>query len=59
MITHRNAKPRRLNAYVTGCPTTHDDGQQSVHCEVKFTDNGVKVEAYAFISANRAASATT
>jgi len=49
----------RFGGTVTGCPTTHDDGRQSVHCEVKFTDNGVKVEAYAFISANRAASATT
>jgi len=49
----------RFGGTVTGCPTTHDDGRQSVHCEVKFTDNGVKVEAYAFISANKAAPAAT
>src|SRR6266516_3181764 len=41
----------RFGGTVTGCPNTHDDGRQSVHCEVKFTDHGVKVEAYAFISA--------
>ncbi len=40
----------RFGGTVTGCPTTHDDGRQSVHCEVKFTDHGVKVEAYAFIT---------
>ena len=49
----------RFGGTVTGCPTTHDDGRQSVHCEVKFTDNGVQVEAYAFISANKAAPAAT
>jgi hypothetical protein len=49
----------RFGGTVTGCPTTHDDGRRSVHCEVKFTDNGVKVEAYAFITAPTAAPAAT
>ena len=49
----------RFGGTVTGCPTTHDDGRQSVHCEVKFTDHGVKVEAYAFITAPKAAPAAT
>jgi hypothetical protein len=47
----------RFGGTVTGCPHTHEDGRQSVHCEVKFTDNGVKVEAYAFITAPKAAPA--
>jgi hypothetical protein len=49
----------RFGGTVTGCPTTHDDGRQSVHCEVTFTDHGVKVEAYAFITAPKAAPAAT
>ena len=49
----------RFGGTVTGCPTTHDDGRQSVHCEVKFTDHGVKVEAYAFITAPEAAPVAT
>ena len=49
----------RFGGTVTGCPTTHEDGRQSVHCEVKFTDHGVKVEAYAFITAPKAAPAAT
>ena len=49
----------RFGGTVTGCPTTRDDGRQSVHCEVKFTDHGVKVEAYAFITAPKAAPAAT
>jgi hypothetical protein len=49
----------RFGGTVTGCPTTHEDGRQSVHCEVKFTDNGVRVQAYAFITAPKAASAAT
>jgi hypothetical protein len=48
----------RFGGTVTGCPHTRD-GQQSVHCEVKFTDDGVKVEAYAFITAPKAAPAAT
>jgi hypothetical protein len=40
----------RFGGTVTGCPHSNRDGQQSVHCQVKFTDNGVKVEAYAFIT---------
>jgi hypothetical protein len=49
----------RFGGTVTGCPHNHDDGRQSVHCEVKFTDSGVKVEAYAFITAPKAAPAAT
>ena len=49
----------RFGGTVTGCPTTHEDGRQSVHCEVKFTDNGVRVQAYAFITAPKAAPAAT
>jgi hypothetical protein len=50
----------RFGGTVTGCPTTHDDGRQSVHCEVQFTDHGMKVEAYAFITgALKAAPAAT
>jgi hypothetical protein len=49
----------RFGGTVTGCPHIHEDGRQSVHCEVKFTDNGVKVEAYAFITAPKAAPAAT
>ena len=49
----------RFGGTVTGCPTTHEDGQQSVHCEVKFTDHGVRVEAYAFITAPTVACAAT
>ena len=48
----------RFGGTVTGCPHTRD-GQQSVHCEVKFTDHGVNVEAYAFIVAPQAAPAAT
>jgi hypothetical protein len=48
----------RFGSTVTGCSHTRD-GQQSVHCEVKFTDHGVKVEAYAFITASKAAPAAT
>ena len=48
----------RFGGTVTGCPHTRD-GQQSVHCEVKFTDHGVNVEAYAFIIAPQAAPAAT
>jgi hypothetical protein len=49
----------RFGGTVTGCPHTHGDGRHSVHCEVKFTDHGVKVEAYAFITAPKAAPAAT
>lgn len=49
----------RFGGTVTGCPHTHEDGRHSVHCEVKFTDHGVKVEAYAFITALQAAPAAT
>ena len=43
----------RFGGTVTGCPFTRE-GQQSVHCQVKFTDHGVRVEAYAFITAPKA-----
>jgi hypothetical protein len=43
----------RFGGTITGCPHPRDNGRQSVHCEVKFTDRGVKVEAYAFITALR------
>ena len=49
----------RFGGTVTGCPHSHEDGRQSVHCEVKFTDHDVKVEAYAFITAHKAAPAAT
>jgi hypothetical protein len=48
----------RFGGTVTGEPRTCE-GQQSVHCEVKFTDHGVKVEAYAFIRVAQAETATT
>jgi hypothetical protein len=41
----------RFGGTVTGEPHTDRDGQESVHCQVKFTDHGVNVEAYAFITA--------
>jgi hypothetical protein len=49
----------RFGGTVTGCPHTHGDGQSSVHCQVKFTIDGVNVEAYTFITAAKAAPATT
>ena len=44
----------RFGSTVTGEPHTRDDGRQSVHCEVKFTDFGVTVKLYAFITAGPA-----
>jgi hypothetical protein len=50
----------RFGGTITGCPHTHEDGRQSVYCEVKFTGHGVQVEAYAFITgALKAAPAAT
>ncbi len=46
----------RFGGTVTGCPHTSNDGRQSVHCEVTFTDHGVKVELYAFVNASKEAS---
>jgi hypothetical protein len=46
----------RFGGTVTGCPHTRD-GQHTVHCQVKFTDHGVNVEAYAFITATKATEA--
>ena len=44
----------RFGSTVTGEPHTHDDGRQSVYSEVKFTDFGVTVKLYAFITAGPA-----
>jgi hypothetical protein len=49
----------RFGGTVTGRPHDRDDGRQSVHCQVKFTDHGVNVEAYAFITPPKAAPAAT
>jgi hypothetical protein len=48
----------RFGGTVTGCPHTHGDRPPSVHCQVKFTADGVHVEAYAFITAAKAEQAT-
>ena len=48
----------RFGGTVTGCPHTHNDRPPSVHCQVKFTADGVNVEAYAFITAAKAEQAT-
>jgi hypothetical protein len=45
----------RFGGTITGCPCTRE-GQNSVHCQVTFTADGVTVEAYAFITAPKAAS---
>jgi hypothetical protein len=36
---------------VTGHPHTGDDGEQSTYCEVRFTYDGMRFEAWAFIPA--------
>jgi hypothetical protein len=43
----------RFGGSVISQPHTHD-GWQSVHCQVKFTDHGVNVEAFAFIKTAKA-----
>jgi hypothetical protein len=48
----------RFGGTLTGQRQTYD-GWQSVHCEVRFTDHGVNVEAYAFIKIAKAESAAT
>jgi hypothetical protein len=48
----------RFGGTLTGEPHTYD-GWQSVHCEVKFTDHGVNVVAYAYIKVAKAAPAAT
>ena len=48
----------RFGGTVTGCPHTHGDRPPSVHCQVKFTADGVNVEAYAFITTATAGTAT-
>ena len=45
----------RFGGTVTACPHSRD-GQQSVHCQVRFPYLGVNVEAYAFITAGDASS---
>jgi hypothetical protein len=49
----------RFGGTVTGYTHTHSDGHQSVHCTVKFTHDGVRVEAYAFITVPTADPAST
>ncbi len=44
----------RFGGTVTGEPYTRDDGQDSVHCQVKFPYQGANVEAYAFVTAGQA-----
>ena len=44
----------RFGSTVTGEPHTRDDGRKSVYCEVTFTDFGVTVKLYAFITAGPA-----
>jgi hypothetical protein len=48
----------RLGSTVISQPHTYD-GWQSVHCQMKYTDHGVNVEAFAFIKIAKAAPATT
>jgi hypothetical protein len=48
----------RFGGTVTGEPHTRDDGRSSIHCQVKFTDHGVSVELYAFITTAQAGKAT-
>src|SRR5690348_1487648 len=43
----------RFGGTVTGEPYTRDDGEQSVHCQVRFPYLGITVEAYAFIPADQ------
>jgi hypothetical protein len=47
---------KRFGGAVTGCPHSSNDGRQSIHCEVKFTDHGVNIELYAFVNASKEAS---
>jgi hypothetical protein len=41
----------RFGGTVTGEPYTHEDGRESVYCQVKFPYLGVRVDGYAFIPA--------
>ena len=43
-----------FGAVVTGRPHTGDDGSESTYCEVIFTYDGLRVEAYAFVPAGEA-----
>ena len=47
----------RFGGTVTGEPYTNKDSEESVYCQVKFPHLGVAVEAYAFITADQAATA--
>jgi hypothetical protein len=49
----------RFGGTVTGQPHTRSDGHQSIHCQVKFTADGVTVEAYAFVTPATDAPAAT
>jgi hypothetical protein len=41
----------RFGGTVTGEPHTHEDGRESVYCQVRFPYLGVSVDGYAFIPA--------
>ena len=41
----------RFGGALTSKPHTHEDGRESVYCQVKFPYLGVSVEGYAFIPA--------
>jgi hypothetical protein len=41
----------RFGGTVTSKPHTHEDGRESVYCQVKFPYLGVSVDSYAFIPA--------
>jgi hypothetical protein len=49
----------RFGGTVTGEPHTHEDGRESVYCQVKFPYLGVTVEGYAFIPAGDIEASTT
>jgi hypothetical protein len=46
----------RLGGTVTSHPHTHQDGRQSIYCHTESTADGVRVEAYAFITAGQTSS---
>jgi len=48
----------RFGGTVTGELFTNDDGQESVHCQVRFPYQGLTVEAHAFITADETVSTT-
>ena len=44
----------RFGGTITGEPGTDDDGSAYVRCEVRFTAEGVRVKAYAYVQAGKA-----